>query len=138
MIAYIGTAVVGIISTSVLFFFPNTIAAMFASNGDTTLLTMSAWAIKLFCFAYLFRWVGVTTQGFLSAINKPMLATIVSVSTAFVFPTVMLGALWTLKLDGIWLNFVGVNILTAILSVILLIIIIKKINKKEAEKTAST
>jgi Na+-driven multidrug efflux pump len=59
---YIGTAVIGLISTSVLFFFPRAVASMFAGGEDIRLLEMSAHAIRLFCFAYLFRWFGVTTQ----------------------------------------------------------------------------
>jgi Na+-driven multidrug efflux pump len=129
--AYIGTAVVGLVSTALLFFFPDVIAAMFATQEDAGLLNESARAIRLFCFAYLFRWFGVTTQGFLSAIEKPALATLMSVCTAFVFPVAILGVLWPLGLDGIWLNFVGVNIFTAILSGILLIKIMKEIKRKQ-------
>jgi len=127
--AYIGTAVVGLVSTSILFFFSGTVASLFANDGDVMLLTESARAIKLFCFAYLFRWFGVTTQGFLSAIEKPVLATVMSVSTALAFPVLFLGALWSLGLDGIWLNFVGVNILTAALGAILLVHVLRRIGK---------
>jgi Na+-driven multidrug efflux pump len=97
------------------------------------LLEESTKAIRLFCFAYLFRWFGVTTQGFLSAIEKPALATVMSVSTAFVFPVVMLGALWGLGLNGIWLNFVGVNVLTAILAASLLLRVLREIRGKQAK-----
>ena len=127
--AYIGTAVVGLVSTSILFFFSGTVASLFANDGDVMLLTESARAIRLFCFAYLFRWFGVTTQGFLSAIEKPILATVMSVATAFVFPVFFLGALWYFKLDGIWFNFVGVNILTALLGAILLGRVLRGIGK---------
>ena len=67
--AYIGTASVGLISTSILFFFPGTIASMFANAEDVKLLEISTGAIRLFCFSYLFRWFVVTTQGFFSAIE---------------------------------------------------------------------
>ena len=129
--AYIGTAVIGLISTSFLFFFPDVIASWFVKAEDIRLLEMSSRAIRLFCFAYLFRWFGVTTQSYFSAIGKPLQATIVSVGTAFVFPTVLLGALWSFGLDGIWFNFVGVNIFAAALSAILLIRLMKEIKKKE-------
>lgn len=132
--AYIGTAVVGLVSTSVLFFFPKTIASMFANADDALLLEISPHAIKLFCFAYLFRWIAVTTQSFLSAIEKPMQATLMSVGVAFVFPVVLLGALWSFGLDGIWFNFVGVNAIAAILAVILLIRLSKEIKRRENEK----
>ena len=131
---YTGTAVVGLVSTSVLFFFPNVIAAWFVNAEDVRLFEISARAIRLFCFAYLFRWIGVSTQSFFSAIEKPMKATMVAVGTAFVFPILLLGGLWSFGLDGIWFNFVGVNMLTATLSVLLLIGLIKEIRKREASK----
>lgn len=134
--AYIGTSVIGLVSTSILFFFPGTIAAMFAKAEDALLLAESTRAIRLFCFAYLFRWFGVTTQSFLSAIEKPALATLMSVGTAFVFPVILLGALWSFGLDGIWVNFVGVNILAAILGIFLLIKVGKEIGKKQSEATS--
>lgn len=128
---YIGTAVVGLVSTSVLFFFPDVIASWFVKAEDMKLLEISARAIRLFCFAYLFRWIGVTTQSCFGAIKKPLQATVVSVGTAFVFPVVLLGALWGFGLDGIWFNFVGVNVFTAILSAMLFSGLLREIKKKE-------
>ena len=92
----------------------------------------------VFCFAYLFRWFGVTTQSYFSAIEKPLQATIISVGTAFVFPVVLLGALWSFGLDGIWFNFVGVNALTTVLSAFLLGRLMKEIDKREKELTTET
>lgn len=131
--AYIGTAIIGLVSTSVLFFFPGTIASWFVNAEEVRLLQISTHAIRLFCFAYLFRWIGVTTQSYFSAIGKPMQATAISVGTAFVFPVFLLGALWSFGLDGIWFNFVGVNALTAILSIFLLSRLTKEIAKREKE-----
>lgn len=139
--AYIGTAVVGLVSTSVLFFFSGGVASLFVNAEDTLLLKESTRAIRLFCFAYLFRWFGVTTQGFLSAIEKPVLAAFMSVGTAFLFPIIMLGSLWSLGLDGIWLNFVGVNILTATLGAILLIKVLREMKRRQhslGEKATNT
>lgn len=136
--SYIGTAVVGLVSTSILFFFPGTIASWFVKAEDVRLLEISTHAIRLFCFAYLFRWIGVSSQSFFSAIEKPLQATLISVGTAFVFPVVLLGALWSFGLDGIWFNFVGVNILSALLSVVLLIRLLGEIKRKEAEAGEST
>lgn len=131
---FIGTALVGVVSTSLLFFFPGTIASLFANAEDVRLLEVATHAIRLFCTAYLFQWIAVITQSFLSAIEKPSQATIMSVSTAFAFPVVLLGALWNLGLDGIWLNFVGVNALAAVLSAILLIRIGQEIRNRELAK----
>lgn len=131
--AYIGTAIVGLVSTSLLFFFPRFIASWFVNAEDVRLLEISTGAIRLFCFAYLFRWIGVTTQSYFSALGKALQATVISVATAFVFPVVLLGAFWGFGLDGIWFNFVGVNVLTAILSAILLIILTREIKKREKQ-----
>ena len=129
--AYIGTAAVGLVSTSILFFFPGPVASMFAKAEDALLLEEATHAIRLFCFAYLFRWFVVTTQGFLSAIEKPVLATVMSVAAALVFPVMILGALWSLGLDGIWVNFVGVNLFTAILGVFLLLKVGREVKKRK-------
>ena len=64
--AYTGTAIVGIVSTSVLFFFPSSIASWFVKAEEIRLLEISSHAIRLFSLAYLFRWIGVTTQGLFS------------------------------------------------------------------------
>ncbi len=130
--AYIGTAVIGMVSTAFLFFFPGTVASWFAKSEDALLLRESTHAIRLFCFAYLFRWFAVTTQGFLSAIEKPMLATFMSVAIALVFPVIVLGILWRLGLDGIWVNFTIVNSLAAVLGIILLLLIEREIKQKTA------
>ena len=131
--AYVGTAIVGLVSTSVLFFFPGTIASLFVKAEETLLLTEATKAVRIFCFAYLFRWFAVTTQGFFSAIRKPILATLMSISCAFVFPVIILASLWSFGLSGIWFNFVGVNVLTATLGAILLIYVAREIKRKKSE-----
>ena len=128
---FIGTMTAGLVSTSVLFFFPDVIASMFANANDANLLAYSAGAIRIFCFAYLFRWFAVMAQSFLSAIEKPLQATILSVAVAFVFPVILLGALWSFELPGIWFNFVGVNFLAAILGAFLLFRVSREIKKRE-------
>lgn len=132
--AFTGTLIVGLVSTSILFFFSGTVASLFANAEDVRLLEISTGAIKIFCFAYLFRWIAVTTQSFLSAIEKPIQATVMSVSVSLIFPVILLGALWSFGLDGIWFNFVGVNLLAAILAAILLKRISREIKKKEKAK----
>ena len=134
---YVGTALVGLVSTSLLFFMPGTIAAMFANAEDVRLLEVSTNAIRLFCFAYVFRWFVVTTQGFLSAIEKPKLATIMLRGTAFVFPVALLAILWPFGLDGIWFNFVGVNALSAVVGLVLRGRVEKEIRVREKQKKAA-
>jgi len=131
--AYVGTMAVGLVSTSVLFFMPRVIASLFVDAQDVRLLEMAADAIRIFCLTYLFRWIAVTTQSYLSAIEKPARATVMALSIAFVFPVVLLGALWGFGLSGIWFNFVGVNILAAILSAVFLVSLSREIKRRESE-----
>jgi len=124
--------IVGLVSTSVLFFMPRVIASLFVDSADVRLLEMAADAIKIFCITYLFRWIAVTTQSYLSAIEKPARATIMALAIAFVFPVLLLGALWGFGLSGIWFNFAGVNILAAILSAVFLISLSREIKRRES------
>ena len=128
---FIGTFTVGMLSTALLFFFPGAVASFFVDAKDVRLLEISTYAIRLFCFAYLFRWLVVSSQSFFSAIEKPALATAMAVAVALVFPVVLLGGFWSWGLDGIWLNFVGVNALATILAVVLLRVVGKEIKKRQ-------
>ena len=131
--AYTGTALVGLVSTAVLFFFSGTVASLFVQAEDVKLLEISTHAIRLFCLAYLFRWMAVTTQSLFTAIEKPLQATVMAVAVAFVFPVGLLFLLQSFGLDGIWFNFVGVNALAFLLAVFLLLRLSRQIKKKQAE-----
>lgn len=130
---YIGTGVIGLVSTAVMFFGSSLVASIFVSAEDAVLFSLAEHGIRIFCFAYLFRWFGVMTQSFFSAIEKPMLATVMAVCIALVFPVLCLGAFWSFGLDGLWFNFVGTNILASVLGGILLFFILRMIRKKETE-----
>ena len=132
--AYVGTGTVGLVSTSILFFFSGTVASFFVNANDVMLLEESTRAIRIFCITYLFRWFAVTTQGFLSAIEKPALATLISVCTALVFPVLVLVALWSFGLDGIWVNFAVVNFLSTVLGIFLLLAVLREIRRRDAKK----
>ena len=130
--SFIGTATVGVVATAVLILLSEPIASLFTSAQDTKLLVLSARAIKLFSLAFLFRWLSISAQSFLSAIEKPVFATLTAVAVAFVFPVIMLGALWNLGLDGIWLNLCGTSVLAMMLSLALIVLVWREIKKKEA------
>ena len=126
---FIGGAVVSVASTAVLFFFSRSVACLFVDSSNTAYLDLASHALKLFSIAYLVRWFAIIAQNFLSAIEKPVHATIVSVATALVFPVILLGALWNMGLNGIWLNTFGTSLLTAILAAVLIIHVQKNIRR---------
>ena len=128
---YIGTAVVSIAATVLLWLFARPLASLFANANDAALLELSSHALGLFGLAYIFRWFSITTQSFLSAIKKPVEATIISVAVALVFPAIVLASLWWMGLDGIWLNMTGTSVLAFVLSLVLVLFVFKEIKLKE-------
>ena len=100
--------------------FPQQIAALFLADGDGAALTMAAGAMRLFGLGYLTRWFSFWVQSYLLAVEKPVQATVISVSTAMVFPVLLLAALSPLGLTGLWLNFAGTAVLAGLLAGLLL------------------
>ncbi len=114
--SFIACFVVSLVGTAVMFFFPAQIASLFVKPEETALLAMSVHGLRLFATAFLFRWYGFVVQGFFSAIEKPLPASILSVASAMVFPVLLVFALMPLGLDGLWLNYTGTCLLVDILA----------------------
>lgn len=127
MCNYTGICVISLVSSAIMFLFPGAISSLFINAADTKLIELSAHALKIFSITYLVRWFTIATQHFLSAIEKPLYATIMSISVAFVFPAIMLGLLRPLGLDGIWMNMFGSSILSMLLGVFLIRLVWKKL-----------
>ena len=104
----------------VLQLFPETITKLFVTEAGSEVLQLSVGAIRLFSITYLTRWFSFATQSYMLAIGKSVPASLISVSTALIFPVILLAALWPLELLGIWLNFAATALLAAILAFIIL------------------
>jgi len=126
----IGGLAVSLVSAVVVFFMPRTLAALFVDSGDAALLELSVGALKLFCTGYFFRWFIVAAQSFLTAIEKPVHATIMSVSIAMVFPILCLKLLEPLGLEGIWLNTTATSILACALGAVLISNVFRRVKKE--------
>ena len=74
-------------------------------------------ALRIFSATYLTRWFGFATQSYMIAVEKPIPASLISVSTALVFPVLLLLTFWPLGLTGVWFNFAGTSLLAAVLSI---------------------
>ncbi len=125
---FIASAVVSLSSVAAILLFPEQIAFLFMANTDMSGLSTAITALRLFSFAFITRWFSFATQSFMLAIDKPLPASLISVSTALVFPLILIIVLWPLGLNGLWLNFSGTCLLAAILSLIILL-------KKRSELT---
>lgn len=125
------SAVFCTVATVFVYIFSGPIASLFVEQGNMSLLNDSASALRLFCLTYLIRWVGFCAQSFFTAIEKPFEASVLSVSSAFVFPVIVMLVLWPMGLTGLWLNQAGTAVLMAFMAVIMLIRMQKKLKIKE-------
>lgn len=114
------SAALSIFMFIIMFFAPTALTSIFVKPEETELITMSIHALSLFAFAYLTRWLAFATQSYMSAVGKAKYAAALSVSTAFVFPLMLILALRFLELDGLWLNYPLTSLLSALLAVVVL------------------
>ena len=120
-------AILSIDSAVVIYCFPLPITSLFTQNADQALIDMAVPALKLFSSAYLVRWFSFAAQSYMSAVEKPVPAMVISVCTAVAFPLVMIVLLWPMGLKGLWLNVPGTSLLAAVLA----FFILNRFEKKE-------
>ena len=112
---------------------PAQITTLFVDDIAPENLGLFVGALRLFCLTYIVRWFSFATQSYMLAIEKPLPASLISVSTALVFPVILIAALWPLGLTGIWLNFAGTSFLAAALSLIVLLRLRRELTRPDAE-----
>ena len=103
-----------------MFFLPRQLASLFVDQADTALLELSSHALRLFSIEFFFWWFGFAAQSFYNAIQKPKNAAILTISTALVFPLLMVILLWPLGLDGLWLNQAATYVPVGIIAFVML------------------
>ena len=118
--SFIACGVVSVIGTVFMYFFSAPIASVFVKAEDTALMEMAVHAMKIFCIAYLFRWFGFAVQGFYSAIERPLPASILSVSSAMILPILFVYVLSPMGLDGLWLNLAATSLVVSLMAVVML------------------
>ncbi len=115
------SGIVSLLAVLVIALFPEQITILFMADAGNEIMDLAVGALRLFSLTYLTRWISFAMQSYMLAIEKPLPASILSVSTALVFPVVLVALLWPLGLTGIWLNFAATALLAAVLSVIILL-----------------
>lgn len=118
----IACAVISLGGAILMVVFPNAIAALFAQQNEKELLTTSAYALQLYSLTFLTRWLGFAIQSLFVTLEKPLHATVLSLTNALVIPIALLPVLWPLELDGLWLN---TPITSAVVSALALIFYIR-------------
>ena len=117
---FLAAAAVSLVSAAVIALLPEGIARLFLSGATAADLELCVGALGLFCLTYLTRWLSFATQSYMLAIGRALPAGLISVSTALIFPVLLIGVLWPLGLTGIWLNFAGTALLAAGMALIIL------------------
>ncbi len=115
---FTASGILSLAAAAVIFLIPEQLAALFAT--DAALIEQSVFALRLFSATYLTRWFSFATQSFMLAVERSLQASVISVCTALVFPIVLIAALWSLGLTGLWLNFAGTSLLAGVLAAVLL------------------
>ncbi|HJH62788.1 MAG TPA: MATE family efflux transporter [Firmicutes bacterium] len=118
---FLASGVLSLLAALVIALYPGQITKLFVPDAGEEILSVSVGALRLFALTYLTRWFSFAAQSYLLAIEKPLPAALISVSTALVFPVLLIGVLWPLGMTGIWMNFGGTALLAAGLSAILLL-----------------
>jgi putative MATE family efflux protein len=128
------STLVSLVSMAVVFLLADPIARLFLHSGDTSLVTLTVFALQLFSLTYLTRGVSMASLSFILAIEKPLPATIISVCTAVVFPLGVVFSLSQLELTGLWLNLPITSFLAALLSAGILFSLRHQIYRKDGKR----
>ncbi len=117
---FTASAVVSLASAALTALFPELITRLFVSDPAPGVMAMSVGALRLFALTYITRWFSFATQSYMLAVEMPLAASLISVSTALVFPLLLLAALYPLGLEGVWLNFPLTSLLAGALAAAIL------------------
>ncbi len=118
---FISSAAVSIIAAAIAFAVPEFIAKLFLGNASFELIADTVFALRVFSVSFFFRWFVSASQSCLTAFDRPLAASVLSICNAFVFPALLLVLLYPLGLLGIWLNFPITCALVAIMAAVILL-----------------
>ena len=105
---------------------PGAFATLFLQAEEVELMGAAAGAIRIYALTFVTRWFGAAIQSLFTALERPIPAAILSAGYAFVFPLALMGLLWNMGLNGLWLNSVLASLLDALAAGLLLIQAMKK------------
>lgn len=128
---FTAAAVVSLISSAVIFLIPEELASLFVAGSGSELISASGQALTLFSLTYVTRWFSFAAQSYMLAVDRPVSASVISFSTAFIFPVILIAVLYPLGLTGLWLNFAVTSLLAAVLAGGVLAVFAKDLKKRK-------
>ena len=124
---YIASAALSVVAAGIMLAFPASITALFVKDTDEAFMAIAVVAMRLFSLTFVTRWISFATQSFMTAVGRPVFASVLSIAAALICPLGFIVALWPLGLNGIWLN----SPLTYACAAVLAIVILHRFGKEE-------
>lgn len=121
---------ISIIAMFSIIFASNHIVSFFVNPKDTDLLAISISGIELFAISYLTGWVDICFSSYFTAVEKPIYSLLIAFWGTVIIPIVFLvlfTPIW--HLNGIWITIITASIVSAILTIIFVLIIKIKTKK---------
>lgn len=114
------------------------IIKIFNSENNTALIPLATEGFRIYFVGFFFAGFNLIAAAFLSAIEKPRQAFVISISRGCIFliPFVLVLTLW-FQMKGVWLSFVLAEVATVLLTAICLVRANRALNK-EHELSLST
>lgn len=125
-------SIITIVGFAITEIFPDEVTLLF--NDDPTLLRLSREGFRIVLLCYPFIGAALVIQNFFQSIGKPLLSIFLSVTRQLVFLLPLL--LWLPELwgvDGVWASMAGSDFISFVVTVITLIVVLRRLNKKFAD-----
>ena len=116
------SAAVSVVSFAMMWFIPDVLVSLFTTSTDTAFLNEAVKALKIFAVSKLMFWFAFATQSYMTAVEKSLYATLISVGAAFIFPMIFIFALYGLGLTGLWLNAPLTVLSVCVISAVILLV----------------
>ena len=127
------SAAVSVVSFAMMWLIPDVLVSLFTTSTDTAFLNEAVKALKIFAVSKLMFWFAFATQSYMTAVEKSLYATLISVGAAFIFPMVFIFALYGLGLTGLWLNAPLTVLSVCVISAVILLIFRKEMKRIEQQ-----
>ncbi len=124
------SAIVSTVAFIGMWFFPELLISLFTTSTDTAFLGEAVRALRIFAVSKLFFWFAFATQSYMTAVEKPFYATLISVGIAFIFPMTFIFVLYDLELTGLWLNAPLTMGACCLTSLVIMILFARELKKR--------
>ena len=127
------SAAVSVVSFAMMWLIPDVLVSLFTTSTDTAFLNEAVKALKIFAVSKLMFWFAFATQSYMTAVEKSLYATLISVGAAFIFPMIFIFALYGLGLMGLWLNAPLTVLSVCVISAVILLVFRKEMKRIEQQ-----